>query len=106
MKMQSASVLYGIKAFEGNVEGTDYSSTTFYLPAEFAVGGTSLAMGTVTVPYKFGDASEYKKWEHLAKSFPAAGIPVSCEFDVVVGKDSRGKDAAKLVLCGIKPTAK
>ncbi len=103
MKMQSTSTLHGIKASEGEYEGKKFSSTTFYLPADFATGGTGKAMGSVTVPYKLGDASEYKKWEHLEKAFPPAGIPVLCEFDVVVGKDAAGKDAAKIVLLSIKP---
>lgn len=102
MKMQSQSILFGIKASEGNYEGTAFSSTTFYLPAEFATGGNVKAIGLVTVPYKFGDASEYKKWEHLEKAFPASGVPVVCDFDVVVGKDANGRDAPKIVLLGIK----
>ena len=104
MKMQSTSTLFGIKASEGEMEGTKYSSTTFYLPADFASTTNTKAMGAVTVPYKFGDASEFQKWAHLEKSFPASGIPVNCEFDVIVGKDAQGKDSAKLVLVGIKPT--
>jgi hypothetical protein len=103
--MQSTSVLYGIKASEGEMEGNKYSSTTFYLPAEFASTANTKAIGAVTVPYKFGDASEFQKWAHLEKSFPAAGIPVNCEFDVIVGKDAQGKDSAKLVLVGIKPSS-
>ncbi len=103
MKMQSASVLFGIKSSKGEIEGTKYSSTTFYLPAEFTSTSNVKAIGNVTVPYKFGDASEYDKWAHLEKSFPPGGIPVMCEFDVTVGKDAQGKDAAKLVLVGIKP---
>jgi hypothetical protein len=104
MKMQSQSTLYGLKASQGEMEGKTYSSTTFYLPADFASTTNTKAMGAVTVPYKFGDASEFQKWAHLEKSFPAAGIPVTCEFDVVAGKDAQGKDSAKLVLVGIKPT--
>lgn len=103
MIMQSASTLYGIKASKGEYEGNKFSSTTFYLPAEFAKNTNVQAMGAVTVPYKCGEAEEFDKWAHLAKSFPAAGIPVMCEFDVVLGKDAQGKDAPKLVLISIKP---
>jgi len=103
MKMQSQSTLFGIKASEGEYEGNKFSSTTFYLPADFASNANTKAMGAVTVPHKFGDASEFQKWAHLEKSFPASGVPVNCEFDVVVGKDAQGKDSAKLVLVGIKP---
>ena len=105
MKMQSNSVLYGIKASEGDFEGKAFSSTTFYLPAEFATSGKAHAMGTVTVPYRLGDASEFQKWAHLKNSFPVAGVPVVCDFDVVVGKDGQGKDTAKIVLIAIKPVS-
>lgn len=103
MKMQSASTLFGIKASQGEVEGNKYSSTTFYLPAEFTSTANVKALGNVTVPYKFGDASEFDKWAHLEKSFPVSGIPVVCEFDVTVGKDAQGRDAPKIVLLSIKP---
>ena len=105
MKMQSNSTLYGIKASDSEFEGKKYSSTTFYLPAEFAQGGPVEAMGAVTVPYKLGDSGEFKKWAHLKSGFPVGGVPVACEFDVVVGKDAQGKDSAKLVLLSIKPSA-
>lgn len=105
MPMNTNTTLYGIKSSEGEYEGKKFSSTTFYLPANFGSSNSGKAMGAVTVPYKLGDASEYKKWEHLEKSFPAAGIPVSAEFDIVVGKDAAGKDAAKIVLLSIKPQA-
>jgi len=106
MKMQSQSVLHGIKSSEGEMEGKKYSSTTFYLTADFASGVSTKAIGSVTVPYRLGDALEFQKWAHLEKSWPATGVPVQCEFDVVVGKDAQGKDAPKLVLLGIKPLAK
>lgn len=103
MKMQSQSTLFGIKASSGDFEGKSYSSTTFYLPAEFGQGGNTKAIGAVTVPYKLGDASEFEKWAHLSHSWPVAGVPVQCEFDVVVGKDAQGKDVPKIQLLSIKP---
>lgn len=103
MKMQSKSTLYGLKPSFGEVEGNKYDFTTFYLPAEFATNTASKAIGCVTVPYKFGDSTEFDKWAHLANSWPVGGLPVDCEFDVVLGKDAKGKDAPKLVLLGIKP---
>lgn len=103
MKMQSQSICFGIKSSAGTMEGKDYSSTTFYLPADFAQTGNARALGQVTVPYRCGDAKEFDKWAHLEKSWPVGGVPVLCEFDVVVGKDAQGKDAPKIVLLGIKP---
>ncbi len=98
-----ASTCFGIKESQGEFEGKPFSSTTFYLPADMANNGSGRAMGVVTTPHKYGDASEFKKWEHLANSFPAAGIPVLCDFDVVAGRDANGRDTSKLVLVAIKP---
>ncbi|WP_296511238.1 hypothetical protein [Rhodoferax sp.] len=103
MRMKSDQTLMGIKASEGEVEGNKYSSTTFYLPADLAANATSKTMGAVTVPYKFGDASEYQKWANFEKNFPATGLPVSVEFDIVAGKDAQGRDSAKVVLVAIAP---
>jgi hypothetical protein len=97
------SVCFGIKESAGEFDGKAYSSTTFYLPADMAKSGSGRAIGSVTTPHKFGDATEFKKWEHLEHSFPAGGLPVLCDFDVVAGRDANGKDQAKLVLVGIKP---
>lgn len=103
MRMKSESTLMGIKATEGEIEGNKFSSTTFYLPADLASSAMSKTMGVVTVPHKFGDASEYQKWAHLEKSFPVAGLPVNVEFDVVAGKDAKGNDTAKIQLVAIMP---
>lgn len=98
-----ASILSGIKATSGEVEGNKYSSTTFYLPADLNNSSNVKALGSVVVPYKFGDVTEFDKWKHLENSWPAAGLPVLCDFDVVQGKDAQGKDTAKLQLIGIRP---
>lgn len=98
-----ASICYGIKESKGEFEGRGFSSTTFYLPADMAANGSGRALGSVTTPHKFGDASEFEKWAHLGKSWPAAGVPVLCDFDVIVGKDANGKDSAKLSLVAIRP---
>lgn len=98
-----ASVCYGIKESKGEFEGRVFSSTTFYLPADMAGNGSGRAIGSVTTPHKFGDASEFEKWSHLEKSWPVSGVAVLCDFDVVAGKDANGKDSAKLLLVGIRP---
>jgi hypothetical protein len=102
MKMKAQQVLFGIAGSEGEVEGNKYSSTTFYLPADLANSANKKTLGVVTVPYKFGDASEFQKWAHLEKSWPATGVPVDVEFDIVAGKDAQGRDSAKVVLVGIQ----
>lgn len=101
--MNQPSVLMGIKQSAVDIDGKKYSSTTFYLPADLAGNGAGKALGLVTTPYKFGDATEFEKWAHLEKSWPASGVAVSVDFDVVAGKDAQGKDTSKLQLIGIKP---
>jgi len=97
------SVCFGIKESKGEFDGKAFSSTTFYLPADMAGNQSGRAIGVVTTPHKFGDASEFSKWAHLEKSFPVGGVPVLCDFDVVAGRDANGKDQAKLMLVGIRP---
>lgn len=97
------STLMGIKQSQTSIDGKNYSSTTFYLPADLAQNGAGKALGVVTTPYKFGDATEFEKWAHLEKSWPANGLNVLVDFDVVAGKDAQGKDTSKLALIGIKP---
>jgi hypothetical protein len=98
-----ASVLHGIKQSAVEMDGKRYSSTTFYLPADLAENGAGKAIGAVTTGYKCGDATEFDKWAHLSKSFPPGGLPVTCDFDVVAGKDAQGKDTGKLTLLAIRP---
>lgn len=105
MRMKSQQTLFGVVASEGTVEGNAYSSTTFYLPADLSPTSSKKTIGVATVPYKFGDASEFKKWEHLEKAWPIGGLPVNVEFDIVVGKDAQGRDSAKVVLAAISPAA-
>jgi hypothetical protein len=98
-----ATTCFGIKQSEVEMEGKHYSSTTFYLPAELAESSAGKTLGSVTVPYKFGDAAEFKKWEHLSNSWPETGLPVMVQFELVAGRDARGKDTGKLQLIGIQP---
>lgn len=98
------SLCFGIKESKGEFEGKAFSSTTFYLPADMAANSSGRAIGVVTTPHKFGDASEFGKWAHLEHSFPAGGLPVLVDFDVVAGRDANGNNTAKLQLVAIRPT--
>ena len=101
--MKAQSVLHAVKASEGDFEGRKFSSTTFYLPASFGASSNGKSIGNVTVPYKFGDASEFTKWEKMGPNWPASGVPVEVDFEITVGRDAQGRDAPKIQLVGIKP---
>lgn len=103
MKMKSQAICTGIKESSGTFEETKkaFSSTTFHLIVDVAENSAGRSIGSVSRPFKFGDATEFEKWAHLDKSWPVTGLLCDCEFDVVAGADN----ASKLTLVGIKPAA-
>ncbi|MBN9365721.1 MAG: hypothetical protein J0H59_01665 [Comamonadaceae bacterium] len=101
MKLQSQAVLHGIKSSKGEIEGRGYDSTTFHISVDLGANSSGDSIGVVTRPFKCGTSEEFKKWAHLKNNWPATGIPVLCEFDVVAGADQ----TSKLTLLAIKPAA-
>lgn len=103
MKMKSQALCTGIKESAGVFEETKkaFSSTTFHLIVDVAENSAGRSIGTVSRPFKFGDATEFEKWVHLQKRWPVGGLLCDCEFDVVAGADN----ASKLTLVGIAPAA-
>lgn len=99
MKFKNEVLCTGIKESKGEFEGKPFSSTTFHLNVEVAENGAGRSIGTVTRPFKFGDASEFEKWAHLSKSWPVGGLPCIGDFEVVAGADNK----SNLVLLGIRP---
>jgi hypothetical protein len=99
MKMQSVILCTGIKESAGEMEGRKSSSTTFHLIVDVAENSWGRSLGSVSRPFKFGDATEFEKWAHLKNSWPSGGLPVFCEFDVVAGADN----TTKLTLVSIRP---
>lgn len=97
------TVCHGIKQSQTEFEGKKYSSTTFYLPAELSESAAGKTLGSITVPYKCGDATEFEKFAHLQNSWPETGLKVLAQFELVSGKDAQGRDAGKLQLTGIRP---
>lgn len=91
MKMQSQVVCTAIKESKGSFEGKAFSSTTFHLIVDMAENSSGRSIGAVTRPFKLGDASEFEKWAHLAKSWPVTGLPCVATFDVVAGSDNTSK---------------
>lgn len=101
MKLNSQVICTGIKESKGEYEGRAFSSTTFHLIVDVADNSAGRSIGAVTRPFKMGDAEEFQKWQHLDKSWPAAGLLCDCVFDVVAGA---GNDS-KLTLLAIKPAS-
>lgn len=99
MKFTNKAICTAIKESKGEIEGKAFSSTTFHLNVDLAENGAGRSIGTVTRPFKFGDASEFEKWAHLSKSWPAAGLLCEADFEVVAGADN----SSKLTLLGIRP---
>lgn len=99
MLLKNTVICTGIKESAGEYEGRKFSSTTFHLIVDIKENGAGRSIGTVTRPFKFGDAAEFEKWAHLAKSWPAAGVPCDCTFELVAGA---GNDS-RLELKEIKP---
>lgn len=96
MKMQSAVVLHAVKESKGQIEGRDFSSTTFHLEVDLKENNAGRSIGRVTRPFKMGDASEFDKWQHLGNS-----LPLQCEatFELEASRE----DGAKLKLVGLTP---
>lgn len=99
MKFTNNAICTAIKESKGEIEGRGFSSTTFHLNVDLAENGAGRSIGTVTRPFKFGDAGEFDKWAHLAKSWPVGGIAVVCDFEVVAAADNK----STLTLLGIRP---
>jgi len=105
MKMQSNVVCHAIKESKGTFEGKAFSSTTFHLSVDMAENTSGRSIGSVTRPFKLGDASEFDKWAHLAKTWPDSGLPCLATFDVVAGADNSSK-LTLLALVAAEPQRK
>lgn len=99
MKMQSAVLCTGIKESSGTFEGKPFSSTTFHLNVDVAENTAGRSIGTVTRPFKLGDASEFEKWISFKGAWPASGLPCIATFDVVAGAEN----SSKLTLIALAP---
>lgn len=101
MKMQSNVLCTGIKESSGSFEGKPFSSTTFHLNVDVAENTAGRSIGTVTRPFKMGDATEFEKWAKLKDQWPATGLPCVATFDMVAGADN----THKLTLLDLRPAA-
>ncbi len=99
MKFTNKAICTAIKESKGEMEGKAFSSTTFHLNVDLAENGAGRSIGTVTRPFKFGDASEFEKWANMKDKWPLGGLHCECDFEVVAGADN----SSKLMLLGIRP---
>lgn len=98
MRFNTTAIVHGIKESKGQIEGRAYSSTTFHIEVDLQENSSGRSMGTVTRPFKLGDASEFDKWSHLGKSFP---LKAEATFELGAGRE----DTTSLKLVSLKPTA-
>lgn len=100
MRFVNTVLCTGIKESSGVFEETKkaFSSTTFHLIVDVAENGAGRSIGTVSRPFKFGDATEFEKWAGLKQKWAPGGMLCDCEFDLVAGNDN----TTKLTLMGIK----
>lgn len=102
MQLKSSAALTGIKESEGVFEkgegkGVPYSSTTFHLEVDLPGNSSGRSLGSVSRPFKFGDAKEFNKWAHFTNDdFP---VDVDCIFEFVAEKDNK----SGVRLAGISP---
>lgn len=99
MNLNSEVVIHAIKESKGDINGRAFSSTTFHCEVDLKENGAGRSMGHVTRPFKFGDASEYDKWEHLKNSLP---IRAMATFEIGAARE----DGTNLVLTDIKPVSR
>jgi len=97
--MNSTVRCCGIKESDVSIEGKQFSSTKFHLIVDIADNTAGKSCGFETRPFTYGDASEFKKWEHLKAGWPDVGIMVDCVFDVVAAAENK----TKLTLLEIRP---
>jgi len=92
MKMNQNMTITGMKAAQGDFEGTAYDSTKVYAMTDMDESKGN-AKGFATVEYVFGKSDEFEKYKHLTFPFKAA-----CELEFV----TNGK-TQKMVLHSVKP---
>ncbi len=96
MQTISRVVVHAVKESVGTFEGKPFSSCTFHCEVDLKENGAGRSIGSVTRPFKLGDAKEFDKWAHLANSLP---IVAEATFEMEASRE----DGVKLTLVGIKP---
>lgn len=97
--------LFGIEAQDIEIDGKRFTSCSFHLPLDIKESATKRTLGTVTRPFKMGDATEFDKWAHLGDKL-GDGKFILCDgqFELVASKVA-GKETSELQLVSIKPSA-
>lgn len=85
MNIKQVFQILGAKGFKGEVEGTNYDSTTLYVVMPVSErNGTEV--GFNVSPMKFGKSDEFEKMKHLP-------FPIQAELDIAMttkGFECRG----------------
>lgn len=98
--MTTSVLCTGIKEAKGVFEEKAFSSTTFHLIVDVAENSSGRSIGSVSRPFKLGDASEFEKWAGFKSKWPATGLMVDAVFDAVAGPEN----TTKMTLLEIRPT--
>lgn len=95
MKFTSTIKVTGMKFSKGKMDnGTEFDSTKVYVETELDYSKET-AMGTACAEYGLGKADEFKKYKHLADSFP---FMATAEMEIV----TNGK-TQKTIIHSLKP---
>ena len=95
MEMTMRGKITGAKFFKGEVEGSDYDSTTIYVETDLD-DGSETAKGRASQAFKWGKSEEFHKIKHL---------PFPFEAEILLRQVTNGKNGLKTVVVGLKPTA-
>ena len=103
MKFPATVICTGIKESKGVFEETKkaFSSTTFHLIVDVAENSAGRSIGTVSRPFKLGDATEFDKWANFKTKWPPSGLSVDVVLEVVAAADNK----TSLTLHEIRPSA-
>lgn len=95
MEMLVKGKITGAKFFKGDVEGTEYDSTTIYMETDLD-DGSETAKGRASQAFKWGKSEEFHKIKHL---------PFPFEAEIVLRQVTNGKNGLKTVVVSVKPVA-
>lgn len=93
MEMVVKAKVTGVKRFKGNIEGTDYDSTTIFVETDLDDGAGN-ARGTATQSFRFGDSTEFDRLQ---------SVPLPFDAQIKMRQVTNGKNRASMEVLGVQP---